>query len=341
MRTFEPARVHPTCSEEAGDRHFVTAAESGYALPLSNGVSMRILLFAPAVVLALAASASGQGRDFTKVEIKIEKLGPGVAVLFGAGGNIGLSHGKDGNAIIDDQYAPLTGKILAAIKTLSPGSVRFVINTHWHGDHTGANENMGKAGAVIVAHNNVRTRMSADQVVALGGVDEKVPASPEGALPVLTFDDGAMLHLNGDTLRVIHVANAHTDGDSMIYWQRADVLHTGDIFFHRISFPFIDLNSGGSIDGMIAAVNKGLAMAGPNTRIIPGHGAVASRADLTRYRDMLTDIRAKVARGMAARQTLAEIKATRPAAAYGMVDGFVGPDAFVETVHASLHKARR
>ncbi len=301
---------------------------------------MRIPFFASAVALALAAPASGQGQDFSKVEIKVEKLAPGVAVLFGAGGNIGLSYGADGNAIIDDQYAPLTNKILAAIKTLDPDPVRFIINTHWHGDHTGGNENMGHTGAVIVAHNNVRTRMSADQVVALGGSKEQVPASPKGALPILTFADGVTLHFNGDTLQVVHVANAHTDGDSMIYWKRANVLHTGDIFFHRISFPFIDLNSGGSIDGMIAATNAGLNMAGANTKIIPGHGPVASRADFVLYRDMLVDIRAKVAAGIAARHTLAEIKASRPAERYGMTDGFVGPDEFVETVYTSLRKAR-
>ncbi|MFL6771534.1 MAG: MBL fold metallo-hydrolase [Sphingomicrobium sp.] len=301
---------------------------------------MRFLYLACAVALAFATRASGQAQDLSKVEIKVEKLGPGVAVLFGAGGNIGLSYGEDGNAIIDDQYAPLTGKILTAIKTLNGAPVRFIINTHWHGDHTGGNENIGKTGAIIVAHNNVRTRMSADQLVAFGGRKEQVPPSPQGALPVVTFDNGAMLHFNGDTLRIIHVANAHTDGDSMIHWQRADVLHTGDVFFHRISFPFIDLNSGGSIDGMIAAANQALNIAGPNTKIIPGHGAVATRGDLAAYRDMLVDIRAKVAAGIAGGRTLAQIKATRPAGRYGMADGFVGPDEFVETVYTSLRNER-
>jgi glyoxylase-like metal-dependent hydrolase (beta-lactamase superfamily II) len=301
---------------------------------------MRILFSASAVALALAAPASGQGQDFSKVEIKVEKLAPGVAVLFGAGGNIGLSYGEDGNAIIDDQYAPLTDRILAAIKTLDAEPVRFIINTHWHGDHTGGNANLGKAGAVIVAHNNVRMRMSAAQLLALGGVKQQVPASPKEALPLLTFADGVTLHFNGDTMQVIHVANAHTDGDSMIYWRKADVLHTGDVFVHGFSFPFIDLNSGGSIDGMIAAADEGLKLAAPNTRIIPGHGAVASRADFVAYRDMLADIRAKVAAGIAAGQTLTQIQATHPAQRYGMADGFVRPDEFVETVYTSLRKAR-
>ena len=283
---------------------------------------------------AVAAPAFAQERDFSKVEIKVEKLAPGVAVLFGAGGNIGLSYGEDANAIVDDQFAPLTDKIVAAIRTVDPDPVRFVINTHWHGDHSGGNENFGKRGAVILAHDNVRARMAVEQV--LKAFNQTVPASPKDALPVVTFGDGVALHLNGDTLHVVHVANAHTDGDSLVHWRKGDVLHMGDTFFHRVSFPFIDLGSGGSIDGMIAAVNTGLELTGANTRIIPGHGAVATRADLAAYRDMLVDIRGKVAAGVAAGQSVAQIQATKPAERYGMPDGFIKPDQFVETVYESL-----
>ncbi len=296
---------------------------------------MRPALFLCAAGLALAPAAAA-AQDLSKAEVKAETIAPGVAVLFGPGGNIGLSYGVDGNVIIDDQYAPVTDKILAAIKTLDPDPVRFVINTHWHGDHTGGNENFGKAGSVIVAHDNVRTRMSAEQVLTLGGKRETIPPSPEAALPVVTFGDGVTLHVNGDTLHVIHVATAHTDGDSLVHWQRADVLHMGDAFFHKISFPFIDLSSGGSIDGAIAAVNRALEFAKPTTRIIPGHGPMATRADLVAYRDMLVDIRTKVAAGVAAGQTVEQVKAAKPAASYGMPDGFVKPDEFVETVYASL-----
>ena len=285
-------------------------------------------------LLAAAAPAAAQERDFSKVEIKVERLAPGLAVLFGAGGNIGLSYGEDANAIVDDQFAPLTDKIVAAVGTLDPDPVRFVINTHWHGDHTGGNENFGKRGAVIVAHDNVRARMAVEQVMK--AFNETVPASPKAALPVLTFADGVTLHLNGDTLHVVHVANAHTDGDSLVHWQKGDVLHMGDTFFHRMSFPFIDLDSGGSIDGAIAAANRGLEIAGANTKIIPGHGAMATRADLSAYRDMLVDIRGKVAAGIAAGQTLAQIQATKPAERYGMPDGFIKPDQFVEIVYNSL-----
>jgi cyclase len=298
---------------------------------------MRISILAVAAAFLAAPGVAQQ--DFSKVEVKVERLAPGVAVLFGAGGNIGLSYGEDGNAIVDDQYAPLTPKILAALRTLDPDPVRFVINTHWHGDHTGGNENFGKAGAVILAHENVRVRMSSEQFLAL--FNEKVPPSPAGALPVVTFTAGVTLHLNGDTLRVIHVHNAHTDGDSLVHWRKANVLHMGDTFFHKVTFPFIDLDSRGSIDGMIAAAEKGLATANDRTRIIPGHGPVATRAELAAYRDMLKDVRNKVAAGIAAKQTLDQIKAQKIVARYGMTDGFMKPDAFVESVYKSLTKPGR
>lgn len=270
----------------------------------------------------------------SSVEVKVEKIAPGVAVLFGAGGNIGLSYGEDGNVLIDDQFAPLTDKIVAAVKTLDPDPVKFVINTHWHGDHTGGNENFGKAGAVIVAHDNVRARMSTEQFMK--AFNERIPASPKEALPVVTFGDGVNLHLNGDRIRLLHAANAHTDGDSIVHWEKADVLHMGDTFFNKVTFPFIDLGSGGSIDGMIMAVDMALEIAGPATRVIPGHGPMATRQDLQAYRAMLADIRDKVAAGIAADRTLAQIQASAPAASYGMTDGFIKPDQFVEAVYTSL-----
>ncbi|HEX8621699.1 MAG TPA: MBL fold metallo-hydrolase [Allosphingosinicella sp.] len=289
-------------------------------------------------IAALAAAPASAQPDLSKVEVKVEKIAPGVAVLFGAGGNVGLSYGTDGNIVIDDQYAPMSDRIVAAVATLDPDPVRFVVNTHWHGDHTGGNEAMGGRGAVILAHSNVRTRMSSEQFIAALG--DKVPASPAGALPVVTFEDGVALHLNGDTLHVVHVADAHTDGDSLVHWQKANVLHMGDTFFNKVTLPFIDLSSGGSIDGMIAAADKGLAMSNEATRIIPGHGPVGSRSDLAAYRSMLVDIRSKVAAGIRAKRTLAQIQATKPAAAYGMADGFIKPDQFIAFVHESLTKGK-
>ena len=187
---------------------------------------------------------------------------------------------------------------------------------------------------MILAQDNVRVRMAAGQLIT--AIKQNVPPAPRAALPVVTFEHGVTLHYNGDTIEVSHVANAHTDGDSLVRWRKANVLHMGDTFFNKVSFPFIDLSSGGSIDGAIAAAGKGLEIADEATRIIPGHGPVATRAELIAYRDMLADIRAKVAAGIKAKRSLDQIKASAPAARYGMPDGFVKPDQFVETVYTSL-----
>jgi len=266
-------------------------------------------------------------------EIRIERVAPGVAVLFGRGGNIGVSYGADGNILIDDQYAPATERVVAAVRTLDPDPIRFVINTHWHGDHSGGNENLGRAGAVIVAHDNVRLRMGMEQLVR----GNRVAPSPAGALPVITFSENLTFHLNGDDIRAVHVARAHTDGDVLIYWTRANVLHMGDTYFNGM-LPFIDLDSGGSIDGAIVAAEAGVALANDGTSIIPGHGPIAHRPDLVRYRDMLIDLRARVGRGIAAGRTLAEIKAERHADGYGPPDGFISPDALIETIYRSLSR---
>jgi cyclase len=286
-----------------------------------------------ALLFSCAAPAAAQRPGMDQVQIRVERLAPGVAVLFGRGGNIGLSYGADGNILIDDQYAPLTARILAAVGEVDPDPVRFVINTHWHGDHTGGNENVTRAGAVVVAHENVRRRMSMEQVVR----GERVLPSPTGALPVVTFSEGVTFHLNGDDIRVVHVAHAHTDGDALVYWTRANVLHMGDTFFNGM-LPFIDLDSGGSIDGAIVAVEAGLALANDGTVIIPGHGPIARRADLVRYRDMLVDLRSRVGQGIAAGRTLDAIKAERHADGYGPPDGFISPDALIATIHASLSR---
>jgi glyoxylase-like metal-dependent hydrolase (beta-lactamase superfamily II) len=289
---------------------------------------MRLILTAS---LLLAAAPALAHQPPPAGEIRVERIAPGIAVLFGRGGNIGVSYGADGNILIDDQYAPATARVVAAVATLDADPIRYVLNTHWHGDHTGGNENLGRAGTVIVAHDNVRLRMSMAQVVR----GEAVPASPGGALPVITFSENLTFHLNGDDIRAIHVDNAHTDGDSLIYWTRANVLHMGDTYFNGL-LPFIDLDSGGSIDGAIVAVETGLSLANEETRIIPGHGPMARRADLVRYRDMLIDLRSRVGQGIAAGRTLDQIKAERLADGYGPPDGFISPDSLIETIHRSL-----
>lgn len=294
---------------------------------------MRRLLLAATMLVAVPASAQ---QDFSKVEVKVERVAPGVAVLFGAGGNVGLSYGDDGNVLIDDQYAPLVPKIEAAVRSVDPGPVRFVINTHWHGDHTGGNEALGKAGAVIVAHDNVRQRLSVETFSKR--FNSTIRATPKSGLPVVTFAQGVSFHLNGDRLQVVHVPHAHTDGDSLVYWTGANVLHMGDTFFNKMTFPFIDLESGGSIDGAIAAVRRGLELVKPGGKVIPGHGPMASREDLSAYLAMLEDVRAQVAAGLQAGRTREQIVASKPAAAYLATtqEGFIKADDFVATVYESL-----
>lgn len=293
---------------------------------------LRYLLASAAALLAVPTAAQ---QDFSKVEIKAETLAPGVTVLFGAGGNIGVSHGPDGTVLIDDQFAPLTPQIQAAVAKLGAAPVKFLINTHWHGDHTGGNENFGKAGALIFAHDNVRIRMASPQTRG----DRTTPASPPAALPVVTYHDGLSLHLNGDEIRTRHMHDGHTDGDSIIIWKKANVIHMGDLFFNKVTLPFIDLDSGGSARGMLAAVQKTLTLTNAQTKIIPGHGPVASEADLIAYRDMLQSVMNDVAGAIKAGKSLAEIKAMKPAAKWEVVGGFISGDRFVETVYTSLTKA--
>ncbi len=301
---------------------------------------MRQLMLASAAFL-IAAPACGQQRDFSKTQIRVEQVAPGVAVLFGEGGNIGLSHGEDGNVVIDDQFAPLVPKIVVAVKAVNPDPVRFVINTHWHGDHTGGNEALGGEGAVIVAQDNVRRRLSVDTVSKR--FNTTIKATAKGGLPVITFAEAVTFHLNGDTLQVVHVPNAHTDGDALIYWQKANALHAGDTFFHKATFPFIDLESGGSIDGMIAAGKRGLELVKPGGRVIPGHGPVASREEYAAYVAMLEDVRAKVAAARSAGRTKEQIVASKPAQAYLATtqEGFIKADDFVGTVYDSLAAGAR
>ncbi len=278
---------------------------------------------------ALIVSGPVLAQDLSKVEIKSEQVAPGVAVLFGAGGNIGVSYGEDGTILIDDQFAPLTEKIQTAVSTLGAQPVKFLVNTHWHYDHTGGNENLGKSGAVIMAHDNVRVRMAAGQ-------GNQKPAA-KVALPVVTYAEGLKLHLNGEEVRVIHMPAGHTDGDSIVHWTKSNVIHMGDLFFLRISFPFVDASSGGNVRGVVAAADKVLAIADDKTKIIPGHGAVATKADLQQYRDMIAQIVGKIETGIKAGKTLEQIKADRPADGYGVkADGFITADKFVETVYGMV-----
>jgi len=252
-------------------------------------------------------------------------------MLVGEGGNIGVTSGKDGIFLIDDQFEPLLPKIRAAVKTLGDGPIRFVINTHFHGDHTGSNAKLGEAGAVILAQENVRKRLGM----------ERIPPTPPSAWPLVTYASGVNLYLNGDELEVIHVANAHTDGDSVIRFKKANVVHMGDTFFNG-NYPFIDVDAGGSIDGAIAAVDQVLAMIDDQTRLIPGHGALATKADLRAYRQVMAAIRDRVKSAIAQGRTLEQILAAKPTAQWDAAwgKGFIGPDVFVSTIHRSLTQSK-
>ena len=291
-----------------------------------------VIAFSFAVAFAPAV-ASAQG-DLSKVEIETFELGDGLAMLQGAGGNIGVSAGADGVLLIDDQFAPLTEKIRAAVRELSPNPIRFVLNTHWHFDHTGGNENLGRAGALIVAHANVRRRMGTEQFMA--AMNRRIPPSPREALPVVTFEDGMVFHLNGHTIRALSVGPAHTDGDAIVRFEEADLIHAGDVYFAG-SYPFFDTSSGGSIDGMIAAAGAVLELAGPATRIIPGHGPLSDRAELAAYREMLAAVRERVRAAIdAGRDRDAVVAAGLTADFDARYAGFQPAENFVGWVYDSL-----
>jgi glyoxylase-like metal-dependent hydrolase (beta-lactamase superfamily II) len=298
---------------------------------------MKDIFFALLVSLALGSLAWGQQQDFSKVQIQTVDVAPGVHMLVGSGGNIGVSSGSDGVLIIDDQYAPLTDKIRAAVGAISKDPIRFVVNTHWHGDHTGGNENLGGAGAVIVAHENVRRRMSTEQVSEF--FKRTTPASPKAALPVMTFAEDVSFHVNGDELHVFHVDPAHTDGDSIIHWKNANVFHMGDLYFSG-GFPFIDLDSGGSVDGVISATEKVLALANDSSKIIPGHGPLSNKKELTAYRDMLKTIRSRIQSQVTAGKSLEEVKASGPTKEWDetLGKGFINGERLTEFVYRSLSK---
>jgi len=261
-------------------------------------------------------------------------------MLKGAGGNLGVSVGKDGVFLIDSQFASLTYKIKVAIAKLSPAPVRFVVNTHWHGDHIGGNENFGKSGAIIVAQANVRVRMSTTQFDTM--FNDTTLASPEGSLPVVTFAEAVTFHWNGQDMWVFHVPNAHTDGDAVIQFKQANVVHTGDVLFNG-NYPFIDTSAGGSVKGTIAASDRILAAIDDNTKLIPGHGPLATKKDLKVYRDMLADISGKIETMLAKGNTPDQIKAAKPSAAYDAKwgNGFMKPDLFVDVLIQDLSRKAR
>ncbi|HUG03221.1 MAG TPA: MBL fold metallo-hydrolase [Steroidobacteraceae bacterium] len=265
----------------------------------------RAIIGVSLLFLACAALAQPAPED----AVRIEPVAGNVHVLYGQGGNIGVSAGEDGVVLIDDQFAPATPQILEALAKLHPEPPRFVVNTHWHGDHTGGNENLAGKGSVIVAHDRVRERMSTEQFNEF--FQRKTPPSAADALPVVTFSDNLSLHFNGDEMRAIHVANAHTDGDVFIHFRKANVIHTGDLVFSGL-YPFVDLDSGGSMAGVIVGVDRMLELADDNTQIIPGHGKVTDRAGLASYRKLLADTSARMRELVQAGRTVEDLVAAAP-----------------------------
>lgn len=296
---------------------------------------MRMFLLALLLLPDPGTAAPAEDDGFANVQIVATPLRDGLYMLSGAGGNMVLSVGDDGSFLVDDQYAQLGDKIRVAIARISDKPVRFILNTHFHGDHTGGNAAFGAAGMVIVAQDNVRKRLGKDQFLATFKRDLK--AAPHVALPLVTFSDGLSLHLNGEDVQAIHVAHAHTDGDALVWFAQANVLHMGDLYFNGL-YPFIDVDAGGGIDGMIAGVDRALAMIDAQTVVVPGHGPLSNKAELASYGAMLKQFRARVAALKAEGKTLAQTVAANPTREFDAALGgqFISPELLVELIYRSL-----
>jgi cyclase len=297
---------------------------------------MRLVFRVAALVLFLGSLLYGQDQDFSKVQIKVSKVAGNVYMLEGAGGNIGASIGEDGIVVVDDQYAPLADRIQAALKGVTDKPVRFIINTHYHGDHTGGNEFFQKQ-APIIAHDNVRKRLEEGGAAGNGGsVHFDAKPQPKGALPIITFDHDVTVHLNGEDIRALHFPAGHTDGDSVIYFPKSNVVHMGDDFV-TYGFPFIDVDSGGSIDGMISGVENAIAQLPADVKIIPGHGQVSNLDDVRAYVKMLKETRAVVQDALGKKMTLEQMKEKKVLDPWKKYSGdFISEDAYLETLYNSL-----
>ncbi len=286
--------------------------------------------------LVLSTGALAQD-DFADVEIQTIEVADGLYMLVGQGGNIGLSVGDDGAMIVDTQFAPLSEKIQAAVNAAGGGDVAFVVNTHWHGDHTGGNQNFRGGGATVMAHDNVKARMSTDQVREIFAQD--IPASPPDSWPTITYPNRMTFHWNGNAVNIIHVQNAHTDGDSLVHFTNLNAFHMGDTFFNGL-YPFVDVSSDGSINGIIAAAEEVLSRSDAQTQIIPGHGPLASPDDLRRDHAVLTMVRESIQSLIDQGMSEDEVVTANPTAqwdeAYG--GGFMNPETFTRLVYQSLSR---
>lgn len=283
------------------------------------------------IILNFMFTTTVKAQGFDDVAIEITKLSGQVYMLSGAGGNIGLSIGEDGVFVIDDEYAPLTPKIESAIKSLTDKDLKFLVNTHHHGDHTGGNANMQKLGATIIAQDNVRQHLEMD--------NQDNNANNKEGLPIITFNDKLTLYINGEKVSVFHVEHAHTDGDAMLYFTEANVLHTGDVYFNNM-YPFIDLNSGGSIIGYIEAVKQGLKAINDDTKIIPGHGKISNKAEYKTFLTMLETLKAAVLveinKGKTEDEVAADISITKTYDDLGYSWNFINSEKIRRTFYLGL-----
>jgi glyoxylase-like metal-dependent hydrolase (beta-lactamase superfamily II) len=291
----------------------------------------RIFIFCTAIIFIAFANKT-IAQNFDTVQIKTNKITDKIYMLEGEGGNIGVLIGNDGIVIIDDQFAPLSEKIRTALKALSDKPVRFVINTHFHGDHVGGNENFGGQGAIIVAQENSRLRMTSDEFMTT--INNQKKAAPYDALPKVTFNESVTLHLNGETVQVFHVRNAHTDGDAIIYFKESNVFHGGDVFV-RYGLPYIDQPRGGTIDGMIKGLDELLNRANDSSAIIPGHGKLAGKKDVLEFKNMLVTVRDRIAKAIKEGKTVDEIMKADPTKEF--ISTFERKE-FVKSVYDSMKK---
>ena len=291
------------------------------------------------VLLALGTSVEGQNQDFSKVQIKVTKVSGNIYMLEGQGGNIAASVGEDGIVIVDDQFAPLADKIQAALKDLkvTDKPVRFVINTHYHGDHTGGNEPFANTGSTVIAQDNVRKRLETGGTAGNGGsIRMEVKPAPKGALPVITFEHDVTVHLNGEDIRALHFPAGHTDGDAVIFFPKNNVVHMGDDFV-RYGFPFIDVASGGSVQGMIDALEKASAQLPSDVKVIPGHGALSNLDDVREFVKMLKETSAAVQKALDDHKTLDQMQQEKILEPWKKWSGeFLDSDKFLETLYNSL-----
>jgi len=300
-----------------------------------------ILRIVARATLALlpALTAHAQGQDFSKVQIKATKVAGNIYMLEGAGGNIAASVGEDGIVIVDDQFAPLAEKIQTSLRSLgiTDKPVRFVINTHYHGDHTGGNEPFANTGSTVIAQDNVRKRLETGGSAGNGGsVKMEVKPAPKAALPVITFEHDVTVHLNGEDIRALHFPAGHTDGDAVIFFPKNNVVHMGDDFV-RYGFPFIDVASGGSVQGMIAAMEKVSTQLPADVKVIPGHGALSNLDDVRAFVTMLKETSTAVQKAIDSHKTVEQMKQEKILEPWKKWSGdFIDADKFIETLYNSL-----